>query len=72
MGTLDPNAADDDSDDTSVALEGSHAVEIVEDDDYIHLMFEVLDKEKYLIRLVARVPWLYGLRPKASNPKKSG
>ena len=33
MGTLDPNAVDDDSDDNSVVLEGSHAVEIVEDDE---------------------------------------
>ena len=33
MGTLDPSAVDDDSDDDSVALEGSHVVEIVEDDD---------------------------------------
>ena len=34
MGTLDPNAVDDDSDNNSVALEGSHAVlEVVEDDD---------------------------------------
>ena len=33
MGTLDPSAVDDDSDADSVALEGSHVVEKVEDDD---------------------------------------